>query len=113
QEAGTPFNIGVHTTGGELLEADGRAAGGVATLRLRPLSGERRHITELAYDVRKLSKQVQRLSAILDGAPFPVWLTNQQRELVWVNRAYLEAVEIDDVEAVVGRKISLVNIAAV
>lgn len=111
QDAGTAFNIGVHTTGGELLEADGRAAGGLATLRLRPLSGERRHITELAYDVRKLSKQVNRLSAILDGAPFPVWLTNQQRELVWVNHAYLEAIELDDVEAVVGRKINLVNLA--
>ncbi|HKQ94296.1 MAG TPA: ATP-binding protein [Aestuariivirgaceae bacterium] len=109
KDAGTPFNIGVHTTGSELLEADGRAAGGLATLRLRPLSGERRHITELAYDVRKLSKQVGRLSAILDGAPFPTWLTDEQRQIVWANRTYLDAVEVDDVEAVVGRRVMLVN----
>ena len=54
-------------------------------------------------------KQVERLSAILDGAPFPVWLTDEQRNVVWVNRAYLDAVEMEDVEAVVGRRIMLVN----
>ena len=72
RETGVSFNIGIRTKRGELLEADGRAAGRLATLRLRPLSGERRHITELAYDARKLSKQVERLSAILDGAPLPI-----------------------------------------
>ena len=50
---GTPFNIGIRTLDEELLEADGRTAGGLTTLRLRPLAGERRQITELAYDARK------------------------------------------------------------
>ena len=34
--AGTAFNIGVRTKSNELLEADGRTAGGLATLRFRP-----------------------------------------------------------------------------
>ena len=51
REVGKPFNIGVKTLNNELLEADGRVAGGMATLRFRPLSGERRQITELKAEV--------------------------------------------------------------
>ena len=69
---------------GELLEADGRAAGGLRPCGLRPLAGERRSITELAYDARRLGKQVERLSAVLDAAPFPVWLALQRVQLIWV-----------------------------
>ena len=109
RDQGQAFNLGVKTLAGDLLEADGRAAGGLATLRLRPLAGERRNITEMAHDVRKLARQVERLSAILDSAPFPVWLRDQERRLLWVNHAYLQAVEFDDIEAAVGRGIELVE----
>ena len=80
-----------HQLANELLEADGRTAGGLATLRFRPLAGERRQITELAYDARKLGKQVERLSAVLDASPLPVWLRDADGKLVWVNRAYVAA----------------------
>jgi signal transduction histidine kinase len=109
RETGISFNIGIRTKRGELLEADGRAAGRLATLRLRPLSGERRHITEMAYDARKLSKQVERLSAILDGAPLPIWLRDSASQLIWVNRAYLRAVENTDIDSVVAGGIEIVE----
>src|SRR5688572_23632229 len=108
QATGASFNIGVRTKVGELLEADGRAAGRLATLRLRPLSGERRHFTELAHDVRKLSKQVERLSAILDGAPLPIWLRDSGERLIWVNRAYLNAVDNDVVDKVIAEVVELI-----
>jgi signal transduction histidine kinase len=111
QATGASFNIGIRTKQGELLEADGRAAGRLATLRLRPLSGERRHITELAYDVRKLSKQVERLSAILDGAPFPICLKALDNSLIWVNRAYLRSVEIDEIDQVIAGGIEIADFA--
>jgi signal transduction histidine kinase len=113
REQGTAFNIGIRTLPGELLEADGRAAGGLATLRLRPLSGERRSVTELAYDARRLGKQVARLSAILDAAPFPVWLRSPEGEIVWVNGSYIRAVEAPDIEAVIAGKTELYNRAKV
>ncbi len=109
RETGISFNIGIRTKRGELLEADGRAAGRLATLRLRPLSGERRHITEMAFDARKLSKQVERLSAILDGAPLPIWLKDAASRLIWVNRAYLRAVENADIDSVVASGIDIVE----
>ncbi len=113
REAGRPFNIGVRTRAGELIEADGRTAGGLATLRLRPLAGERRDRTELAYDSRKLGKQVERLSAILDAAPFAIWLNDDAGRLIWVNRAYLSAVEAQDYDQVLARPILLANPAQI
>ena len=96
RNSGTPFNIGVRTMTSELLEADGRTAGGLATLRFRPLSGERRDAVAMAHDAHKLGKQVERLSAVLDAAPLPVWLRNDDGKLAWVNQAYVAAVEAQD-----------------
>ena len=107
REAGKPFNIGVRTRNNELLEADGRAAGGMATLRFRPLSGDRRQITELNYDARKLGMQVQRLSAVLDSAPLPIWLRGKDGRLNWVNRAYVKAVEMPDSDSVLKSRIEV------
>ena len=109
REVGKPFNIGVKTLNNELLEADGRVAGGMATLRFRPLSGERQQITELNYDARKLGMQVERLSAVLDSAPLPVWLRDGEGKLTWVNQAYVKAVEMPDSDQVLK---SLIEIAA-
>ena len=109
REMGKPFNIGVKTLNNELLEADGRAAGGMATLRFRPLSGERQQITELNYDARKLGMQVERLSAVLDSAPLPIWLRDGDGKLSWVNQAYVKAVELPDSASVLR---SLIEVAA-
>ena len=109
RNAGTPFNIGVRTLDNELLEADGRTAGGLATLRFRPLSGERRNIAALAHDAHKLGKQVERLSAVLDAAPLPVWLRNADGRLAWVNRAYVASVEAPDSDVVVKAAIEIAN----
>ena len=109
REMGKPFNIGVKTLNNELLEADGRAAGGMATLRFRPLSGERQQITELNYDARKLGMQVERLSAVLDSAPLPIWLRDGDGKLSWVNQAYVKAVELPDSASVLR---SLIEVAS-
>jgi signal transduction histidine kinase len=109
REMGKPFNIGVKTLNNELLEADGRAAGGMATLRFRPLSGERRQITELNYDARKLGMQVERLSAVLDSAPLPIWLRDGDGKLSWVNQAYVKAVELPDSDSVLRSRIEVAS----
>ncbi|WP_395661826.1 ATP-binding protein [Aestuariivirga sp.] len=98
---GTPFNIAVKTLGDELLEADGRTAGGFATLRFRPLAGDRRNIAALAHEAHKFGRQAERLGAVLDAAPLPVWLRGSDGRLVWVNRAYAASVEAPDADTVV------------
>lgn len=113
RDQGTPFNIGIRSLVDELLEADGRTAGGFTTLRLRPLAGERRQFTEMAYDVRRLGKQVERLSAVLDAAPFPIWLKDQAGGTIWVNDSYIKAVEASDVDAVIAGHIEIVDDARI
>ncbi len=107
RHSGRTFNIGVKTVRGELLEVDGRPAGSHATLRFRPLADDHRQIAELSYDASKLAKQVQRLSAILDAAPFPAWITATDGVLNWVNQAYVVAMEAPDMQSVLrsGRKL--------
>jgi signal transduction histidine kinase len=100
RKSGRAFNIGVKTNKGELLEVDGRPAGAHATLRFRPLAGDRRQMTELSYDASKLGKQVQRLSAILDAAPFAAWIIDTDNKLAWVNQAYVQVVEAADMQSV-------------
>ena len=100
KSTGKPFNIGIKTQQGELLEADGRTAGAHATLRLRPLAGDRRQLTEMSYDASKLAKQVQRLSAILDSAPFPIWIKSDEGQLSWINQAYVAALDGIDMQSV-------------
>jgi signal transduction histidine kinase len=109
RQSGKAFNMGVRTAGGDLIEADGRAAGGLATLRFRPISGERQQITELAYDAHKLGKQVERLSAVLDQAPLPIWIRNPDGALSWVNQAYVKATDMATSDAVIKSRFALAN----
>ena len=109
RSTGKPFNVAIKTHKGELIEAEGRAAGGQATLRFRPLAGDRRACAGGAYDTRKLGKQVERLSAVLDSSPFPVWMRNEAGALIWVNKNYLKAVEVASISDVLKRQTPLAD----
>ena len=109
RQAGQPFNLSVKNTRGDLLEADGRAAGGLATLRFRPLAGDRRNASETLYDAHKLAKQVERLSALLDAAPFPIWIKTKEGALSWANDAYVKTTESTDIDTVLKSNINLVR----
>lgn len=109
RQSGNPFNLGVKTKLGELLEADGRAAGGLALLRFRPLAGERRQATENQYDALKLTKQIERLSSILDAAPLPIWIKNNDGALSWINKSYIEATEQSDSDVALRSNVALIK----
>jgi len=111
KKEGTPFNFVVRTRGGELLEADGRTAGSLATLRLRGLTGERLEMSQLAQKYRSLEHKVAMLTGILNQAPMPVWMRNHERTITWANRAYLTAVDADSLDEVTERKLELIESA--
>ncbi len=108
RDEATPFNIAVRTPVGELLEADGRTAGYNIVLHFRLPLGERREMMELAGDVDRLGRQVGRLSAILDTAPMPVWLRDDDGALLWANRAWLAAVGQKDLDVAIAAGACLV-----
>ena len=89
------------TAAGGHLEADGRAAGGRAVLRLegcrrlqaRPLGILDQH-TRFARDIRSSR-------ALLNALPHPAWLRDQDGRLSWVNEAYVKAVDAESEREVV------------
>ena len=96
RSVGTSFNIIVTTVEGGLLEADGRAAGGMATLRLRTVEGERLAQAEAVASSHNLRQLNDGLTGLLDALPTPIWQRGEDGALLWVNRAYARAVQAED-----------------
>ncbi|MEQ1646940.1 MAG: ATP-binding protein [Hyphomicrobiaceae bacterium] len=90
---GRAFNLMLRTTSGGHLEADGRAAGGRAVLRLRDLVGYRRDLARIVEQHRELKREIRANRALLDALPMPVWMRDAEGRLVWVNSAYIKAVD--------------------
>lgn len=106
---GTSFNIILRTEAGGHLEADGRAAGGRAVLRLRDVAGFKRDLGLIADRHAALSRDVRASRALLDALPLAVWLRDGDGRIVWVNKAYATAVEAADEAEVRERQIELLE----
>jgi signal transduction histidine kinase len=107
-----PFSMTLTTQAGHPVEADGRAIGGRAVLRLRDVEGARRDLVELAARHRKLASDVGSLSSLIETLPSPVWVRDGAGRLVFVNTAYVRAVEAIDAEDALDRGIELLDRAA-
>jgi len=94
------------------LEAEGRAVGGRAVLRLRDVSGIERELVDLATRHDKLMSDVETMKALLDSLPAPVWARNAGGRLIFVNSAYARAVEAADSTDAVARELELLDRAA-
>jgi signal transduction histidine kinase len=90
---GESFNQILRTEPGGHVEADGRAAGGRAVLRLRDVAGYKKDLGTIADQHARLARDIRSSRALLDALPIPVWLRGPDERLTWVNRAYAEAVE--------------------
>ena len=62
---GEPFTLALTTLAGRYLEADGRAVGGRAILRIRNLSGIRRELAELTVRHRNLRRDMDGLDKLI------------------------------------------------
>lgn len=107
--AGRPFSIIVKTQAGEHLDADGRAAGGRAVLRLRDVAGYRRDLSRIIDQHQWLARDIRSGRALLNALPMPVWLKNADGRISWVNKAYVAAVEAASEDEVMERQIELLE----
>lgn len=108
-DSGRAFNMILKTIAGGHLEADGRAAGGRAILRLRDVAGYKRDVSAIIDKHNGLSRDVRAGRALLDALPNPVWLRDASGRLTWVNTAYRKAVEAKDAAEVVAGQIELLD----
>ncbi len=51
--------------------------------------------------------------ALIDSAPMPIWMRDEKGELIWVNRAYIKAVEAPGIDIVIQNHLELVDLRKV
>lgn len=106
---GQPFSLVVKTMPGGHIEADGRAVGGRAIVRLRDMAGYRRELLGILDRHGRLGREIRASRALLDALPVPVWFKDGDGRLTWVNSAYSRAVEAEGEQDAVERQIELLD----
>jgi signal transduction histidine kinase len=106
---GRGFVMTLTTAAGRPLEAEGRAIGGRAVLRLRDVSGIEHELIDLAARHDKLMSDVEAMKTLLDSLPAPVWARDQRGRLIFVNSAYARAVEASDSADAVACELELLD----
>jgi signal transduction histidine kinase len=106
---GESFSMQLMTLTGRAIEADGRAIGGRAVLRLRDVSGSKRELAELNIRHEKLLSEVESLRTLIGALPSPVWARDNAGTLTFVNTAYARAVEARDPADALTRALELLN----
>ena len=69
---GEPFSMALMTLAGRAIDAEGRAIGGCAVLRLRDVSGFKRELAELNARYEKLTGNMESLRTLVETVPAPV-----------------------------------------
>jgi signal transduction histidine kinase len=100
---GQSFSMELSTLTGQHIEAEGRAIGGRAVLRLKEVTGARRALAELTLTHQRLLSDVDTLRTLLEAVPLPIWARDGGGKLTWVNPAYAQAVEAKDPADAIGR----------
>ena len=107
--SGEGFSMPLMTLSGDAVEAEGRAIGGRAVLRLRDVSGLKRELAELNARHEKLAGDVESLRTLIDALPSPVWARDIAGSLVFANPAYARAVEAKDAADALARDVELLE----
>lgn len=106
---GAAFNMILRTEAGGHIEADGRASGGRAVLRLRDVAGYKRDLGAIADRHANLTRDIKSSRAILDALPIPVWLRGADGRITWSNTAYAKAVDASSEAEVREKQIELLE----
>src|SRR4051794_17573328 len=109
RDEGESFATAVVTLSGRPLEAEGRAIGGRAVMRLRDVSGVRREYAELSTRHGKLLREVDSLRTLIEALPSPIWARDEHGTLTFVNHAYARAVEAKSPADAVARRLELLD----
>lgn len=109
---GEGFAMTLTTLGSKSVEAEGRAIGGRAVMRLRDVSGIKGELVALAARHERLVADMMSLRTLIDALPFPVWARDRDGRLDFVNAAYASAVETRDPTEAVERNLELLDKSA-
>lgn len=103
------FDLTVETRSGTLLEVQGRASGAHAFVRFIDLGGERAALASLEAQHTSLVQTMDTMEALLEAIDAPVWLRAADDRLIWVNSAYIRAVDGSDMDKVCDDDVPLLD----
>jgi signal transduction histidine kinase len=106
---GRAFNIILRTLAGGNVEAEGRAAGGRAVLRLKDIAGYKLELATIHQQHAALTRDFRSSRALLNTLSMPVWLRAEDGRLIWANSAYIAAVDAQSEAEVLERQIELLE----
>jgi signal transduction histidine kinase len=106
---GEGFSMPLTTLGGAPIEAEGRAIGGRAVLRLRAVGGVKSDLAALTTRHQELVRDFETLRTLTEALPFPVWARDRNGALEFVNGAYVAAVEAKDSTDAIERGLELLD----
>ncbi len=106
---GRSFNLILKTQAGGTFEAEGRAAGGRAVLRFKDISGYKVELSNILAQHAALARDIRSSRALLNTLPMPTWLRDSDARLIWVNTAYVAAVDAKSELEVLERQIELLE----
>lgn len=104
---GIPFSGSVVTAEGRPIEADGRVAGGQVALWLTDPAVRMAEDSGILGKVRERTTDLHGALAFLERAALPAWRRNADLSLAWANRAYVDAVEAQNLAVVLKDQIEL------
>ncbi len=104
---GEAFALLLTTLNGRHIEADGRAMGAFAVMKLRDVTGAKREVAELGDRCQRLQSEADALRSLVEALPSPVWMCDASERLVLVNAAYARAVDAPDAATALARGFDL------
>jgi signal transduction histidine kinase len=109
---GRSFEAEITTKSGSSIGADGRIIGDSAILRLHNISGTKRKLSDAITRYNQTKNELETIKGLLDTLPSPVWARDACGRLVFVNSAYVSAVDAQDAKDVVARELELLDRAS-
>src|SRR5215470_5583417 len=107
--SGAGFAMTMPTATGRFVEAEGRAIGGRAILRIKDVTGIKREFVDLAARHHELLRDIDTMRALIEALPSPIWARQANGRLAFVNAAYAIAVEAKDAADAVARNLDLLD----
>ena len=106
---GEGFRLSIASLNGRHLEAEGRAVGGRAVMRIRDVSGDRLELIRLRDRQANTLTELDALRTMLNAVPNPAWLRGDDNRILWANAAYARAVDARDASDAVLRGLELLD----
>jgi signal transduction histidine kinase len=109
RETGESFLLNLTTANGHAIEAMGRAIGGQAIVRIRPLSGVKKELAETNLRLKSVVEETEMLRGFAATSPWPLWAKGAKGKLIYANAAYAQATEATSVDDAIARNLELLD----